>query len=129
MMPAASRDLAPREAPVSGRGGAAELAVFGPAEERIPLGPGEDQGGSLGMPGIAHRNLAAGEEGDLHAVAAGGTAAAAPDPPSAGQGARVHAVANAAHGNRSISSSRVRMISLDSSGGAAVALSLSMTVA
>src|SRR3981081_4720406 len=81
--------------------GWAELAVLGAAEERIPLGPREDQRWALGMPGITHRDLTTGEEGNLHAVAAGGAAATAPYPPSVGQGARVHAVTDAAHGDRS----------------------------
>src|SRR5260370_26604734 len=116
-----------REAGRSGRRGPAELAVLGAAEERIPLRPREDQRGALGMPGITHRDLTTSEEGNLHAVAAGGTAVTAPDPRSVGQGARVHAVTDAAHGDRSISSSSALIISLDSSCCACAALSLSMT--
>src|SRR5262245_50641693 len=96
----------------SGRHGPTELAVLGAAEERIPLRPREDQRGAVGMPGVAHRDLTPGEEGNLHAVAAGGTAVTTPDPPGIGQGACVHAVTDAAHGDRSMSSSSARIISL-----------------
>src|SRR5258707_1108340 len=72
---------------------------------------------------------AAGQEGDLHAVASRGALGAGDGRGHDRQGAGVHDIAEAAHGDRSISSSSVRIIGLDSSGGGLGPLSFSMPAA
>src|SRR4051794_36041710 len=53
-----------------------EVAVLDAAEEGLDLRPCVDEGGTPGVAGVAHREAAARQRGQLHAVAAGVAAAA-----------------------------------------------------
>src|SRR5918994_1898912 len=84
-----------RAGPARGPPGSAEqvveVAVPDPAEEGVELGAGEHQGRAIGVAGVAHGDPAAGQPGELDAVALG-TAAPALAPPRPRQIAGGHAV-------------------------------------
>src|SRR6266571_1710753 len=113
----------------SGSRGVTELAIARAAEECVPFGAGENQRRAVRMPGVAEGHIALREECHLDAVPAGRAAVTALDPADVGQRARGHAIADAAHRDPSKSSSKARMMSLDSFGVALIALSLSMAAA